>query len=114
MASGRPACASTESAAVLLPANKNLPAKFLLLKVALQAQDVIALGQHLWIDRAVRTVAGGATLAHRFVFEDERASLGDVAFAARFLFGRKCRPSPNDGLPFVRIVTIGATDSSTH
>jgi hypothetical protein len=94
---------------VLLPANEYPPSSGLLLEVALQAQDMIALGQHSWIDRAMRLMTSRAALAHRLMLEHERAALRDVAFAAGLLLCGKRRPATDDGLPFVRIVAIGAT-----
>src|ERR1041385_4673506 len=111
MTPGRPAGAATEPPGVILSPNKYPPAGGLLLEVALQAQNVIAFGQHSGVHRPVRFVAGRASLAHRFVFEDERAALRDVAVAPSVLVSRERRPPPDDGLSPMRIVTIGAADS---
>jgi hypothetical protein len=112
MTPGRPAGATTQSAAMVLSSNQDSSSGKLLLEMALQAQDMIALGQHPRVDRTVRTVAGGASFTHCFVLENERSPLRDVAFATSFLLGRKGGAAANNSRSFVGIVTIGATDSA--
>jgi len=67
---------------------------------------VIAFGEHPRVHRSVWFVAGRATFAHGFVFEDERTALGDVALAARLLLCGESRAATDDCLALVRIVTI--------
>jgi len=62
----------------------------------------------------MRPVAGGASLTHGFVFENEGATLGNVTLAASVLLYRKGGAATDDGLAFVRIVTIRASDSLTR
>ena len=96
---------------MLLSANENFSANRLLLEMALQTQDMVALDQHPRVNRSMGLVAGGATLADGFMFEHEWATLRDVAFAAGLLFCAQGRSPTNDCLALVRIVAIGATDS---
>ena len=113
MAARRPARATTKPARMFLSADVDFSAGRLLLEMALQAQDVIALGEHPRVDRPMGLVASRATLPHSFVFEDKRTALRNVAFTAGFLLRGKSRaPTDNCG-PLVRIVTIATTDSSS-
>jgi hypothetical protein len=89
-------------------ANHQLPWS-LLLEMAANAQIMISLGQHFCVHRAVGIVAGRAALPDGFMFEDERAALGQVTFAAGFLF-RGEPGSSMDGVALVRIVAVAATD----
>ena len=52
------------------------------LRVAFQAQIVVALGQHLRVDRAMHVVAGGAALSHGFMLEHVRPGLLAMALRA--------------------------------
>jgi len=83
----------------------------LLLEMALQAKSGVAFGEHTRVDGAMRPVARGASLAHGFVLKNERAALRDMAFPASVLFCRESRAAANDGLAFMGIVAIRATDS---
>ena len=55
-------------------ANDNISALHLL-EMAFEAKVCIAHGEHLGVDRAMRTVTGSAAFMHRFVFEDIRTAL---------------------------------------
>lgn len=57
----------------------------LLLEVTLEAQVRVALGEHLLIGGAVRTVAGNASFTGRLMREDEWTSLLSVALHAGFI-----------------------------
>ena len=99
---------------MILPADQNFAADGLLLEMAFQAQHMIAFRQHPRIDRTVRSMASRASLAHRFMLEHKRAALRDVTFAASVLLGAERRAATDHRRSLMRIVTIGATDSSTH
>ena len=75
MAAGRPACPLRQECGVIDIAEKNSARLGRLLEMAFQTERLIAFGQHALIDRAMRRVAGGATFAHRFVFENKRPAL---------------------------------------
>ena len=98
---------------MFLPADVDPPADRLLLEMALQAQDMIALDQHPRVDRPVWVVASRAALPHRLVFEDEGTALGHMAFAAGLLLGGKGRAAADDRRSLVWIMTITATDFSS-
>ena len=76
--SGAPARALSQKRSVIRVADVNLLAPHaqpLHLGVALQAKVWIILDQHLPVDRAVRIMADGASLAQRFVLENKRPAL---------------------------------------
>lgn len=81
----RPASPASEAACVILPADQYPSAGGLLLEVTLEAEHLIALSQHPLIHRTMRFVACRAPLSHRFMLKYKRASLRNVAFAARLL-----------------------------
>jgi hypothetical protein len=114
MATGRPTGAASKSAGVVLAANEYSSAGGLLLEMALQAKSGVAFGKHARVDGAVRPVAGSAPFADRFVLEDERPALSNVALAAGVLFCGESGATPDNGLAFVRVVTIRAGDSLAH
>jgi hypothetical protein len=89
-------------------ADQELPGR-LLLEMASNAEVVVALSEHFGIHRAVRIVTDGAAFAHRFVFKHERPALGGVALAASVPFERQ-RSSTVDGITFMGVVAIAATD----
>lgn len=110
MASGRPTGAASEPSGMVLPADQDPSGRGLLLEVAFKTQHMIALGEHARVDRTVWLVTGRAAFAHRFVLEDKRSALSDVALAAGLLFRRKRRAAPNNRLTLVRVVAVRATD----
>ena len=80
--SGAPARALSQKRSVIRVADVNLLAPHaqpLHLGVALQAEVRIVFDQHLPVDRTVRIVADGASLAHRLVLENKRSALLAVA-----------------------------------
>ena len=74
--------------------------------MALKTQDMVPLGEHSRVHRPVWFVAGRAPLAHGFVFEDKGTPLRDVALTAGLLLCGKSRPTADDRLALVRVVTI--------
>ena len=57
----------------------------LFLEMTFQAKGLVALGQQPLVNRAVRLVAGVATLAQRFVLEDKRSTLHSVTLETGFV-----------------------------
>lgn len=57
----------------------------LLLEMTFQTKGLVALGQHPLVNRAVRLVAGVATLAQRFMLEDKRSTLRSVTLETGFV-----------------------------
>ena len=119
MAAGRPACPLRQECGVIDIAEKNSARLSRLLEMAFQTERLIAFGQHALIDRAMRRMAGGATFAHRFVFENKRAALCGVTLQARLICAQKRDAATFDRLlqvcastlnsaSFVRIVAIRA------
>ena len=78
----------------------------MLLEMAFETQDMVPLGEHSRVHRSVWFVARRTALAHRFVFEDKRTALRDVALTAGLLLRGKRSAATNDRLAFMRIVTI--------
>jgi len=81
---GAPATAEFQFVGVIFVADQDLPRteeRALRLGVALEAKVVVALDEHLVVDRAVGAVTNRAAFAHGFVLEDER--LGLVAMTLR-------------------------------
>ena len=110
MASATPAGALTQKGRVILTPDDDASADLLLLEMAPEAQRRVALAQELRIDGAVRPVADGASLAHRFVDEYVRAALGGMAGQAGLAFAQQCRAAPFHGRAFVWRVAIAAGD----
>jgi len=74
MTARRPTTAHSHERRVRRFSNQNFPrrhARPLHLRVTSQAKIRVGLHEHFAIDRAVRIVAGSATLPHRFVFKNE-------------------------------------------
>ena len=87
VASGAPAgTAGRITSMTRVATHLQLPPYQLLLKVALEAEIMIPLGEHALIYRAVRRVAGGTTLAQGLVLEDEGSLLRRVALKAGLIF----------------------------
>ena len=76
--------------------------------VALDAQGLVAFGEHLLVHRAVGVVAGGATFADGVVSEDEGTGLGLVALEAGFVFAGELRTDTLDGIAGVRVMAVTA------
>lgn len=81
------------------------------LRVALEAKIIVALGEHLGIDRAVGAVTNRAALTHRFVLEDERLDLIAMTLCAGLIESR--HGEATGGLHDVRAVRVMALDA-TH
>ena len=108
VASRRPACPAGEERGVIASANENGAPADLLLEVALETEGGVALGQHLLIDRAVRLVAGVATLPERFVLEHIRPPLHGVTLEAGVVSAHDVRAAALHRGAFVWIVASGA------
>ena len=81
----------------------------LLLKVALEAETLVAGDQHSLVDRAVRLVTRRAAFTQRLVLINERPELHRMALAAGFVFGKQGSPSRLHRRSLVRVVTVRAT-----
>jgi hypothetical protein len=91
VASGAPARAAAYERGVRSFADENLPTQCGYLRVAFQAEVIIALHEHLVRDGAVRVMADGATFAQRFVVEHHRARLLAMTFRTAFVQPRHAR-----------------------
>jgi hypothetical protein len=91
-------------------ADKNLAARLVLnLGVAFEAKIRIALQEQLAVNRTMRVMADGATLAQRFVFEHKRPGLLTVTLRARFIEARHGKASRRlENVASVRIVALHA------
>lgn len=109
MAPRGPASAPAQISRVIALSEDDLAGIDLDLGVALQAEIVVALDQHLRVDRAVGTVANRAAFAKRLVFKREGAGLFPMALGARFIesgHGQAARRFHH--VPAVRIVALRA------
>jgi len=109
VAAGRPAGSLGDKLGMIAPADEELPGG-LLLKVAADAQILIALRQHLGVHASVRLMAGGASFADGFMLENKGTSLRNVAFPARFTFEGQGGAATVNGVGLVRIVAIRTSD----
>ena len=109
-----------QTVSVIGIADENSATCFLFLEVTLQAQRLIALGQHSRVHRAVWRMATDAAFTQRLVLKHERTGLGDVTLEARFVLAkqqssaafdllRQAGPAAFDRAADVWIVAIGAT-----
>jgi len=80
------------------------------IEVAFQAQRLIALIEHLLINRAVRAVTGAAAFADGSVREDEGPRLLLVALLAGFGFAAELSAAAFSGVTAVRVVAISAAN----
>ena len=101
---------SGQARRVILPANENPSRCRLLLEMTFQAQGRIAFLEHPGIHRPVDRVAGRATLAHRFVLENERTALSRVTPATSVEFRGQGGAAADDCAALVRIMAVAATD----
>lgn len=112
MAARAPATAEPEFVRVIFPANENLARtdeRPLRLRVALEAEIVVAFGEQLGIDRAVRVVTGRAAFPQGFMFEDERFALFPVAGSAGLVHARHGKATRRfQDVRTVRVVTLDA------
>ena len=93
---------------MIATSNDNDSGRGLLLKMAFEAECLIALRQHTRVHRAVDLMTSGATLPHRLMFKDKRAALRRVAFAAGVAFPRGISESAMDGIALMWMVAIRA------
>ena len=85
VAPGTPAGSAGEEGGVVNGADGDASGAGLLLEVAFQAEDRVALGKHLLVHGAVGSVAGEAAFAHGFVFENVGSALELMTGEARFV-----------------------------
>jgi hypothetical protein len=99
--------------------NENVPRYFLLLEMAFYAERGVAFIQQALIDGAVRRMANGAPLPHRFVLIDKRAALLRMTLEASFVSAQECKAAGSELLlnicrgalgrdPFVRLMAVAA------
>ena len=87
----------------------------LLLKVALEAEHLIARHQELLVDGTVRIVAGGATLTQRLMLEDKWSFLRRVALKTDFIFAHQIRgTSTLHNGSLVGIMAVAAAHPPLH
>ena len=89
VAAGGPTRPLLEETRVVDVSNENVPGYFLLLKMAFDTKRRVALIQQALVDRAVRRMADGATLAHCLMLVDKRAALLRVTLEAGFVFAQE-------------------------
>ena len=110
VAARAPACAALHEGRVITAADHELDAGSLLLKMALQAERLVACLEHLVVYGAVRVVARGAVLTQRFVLENKRTALSAVTLEAGLIRAGEFRAAGHYGVTFVRIVAVAARD----
>ena len=110
MAAGTPTGAARQVVRVFVTADDDLSGCHLGLHMALEAKDLVPLGEHPLIDGAVGRVAAGAAFAEGFVLEDERTALGRMAFEAGFVRGRHGSPAALHCPSFVGVMAVAAAD----
>ena len=93
MAAGAPASALAKARRVIELTDHDGALLGLNLRVAFQAQIVIALDEHLGMDRAVRLMTGDAAFTHGFVAKNERTRLFPVALGALFIRAGHGKPA---------------------
>jgi hypothetical protein len=85
------------------------------LKVALEAEICVAGDQHLGVYRAVRVMAGCAPFTHCIVNEYKGTFLRRMALGAGFVLGLESRAAlALDGIAFMRVMTVTASDLARH
>ena len=82
MAPGAPAVAPGDIVGVIASPDFQPSLDRLLLKMALEAEDMIGRLQHLGVDRPVLRMAGHTPFPNRLVFKDKWAPLGGMALQA--------------------------------
>lgn len=109
MTPGRPAGASRQKTGMIHFANVNRAVCTLLLEVALKAEGLVPLGQHLRVDRSVRDMAGGAAFAQRLMLENKRSPLLGVALETGLVPAHHVgRAPPLDDRSLVWVVAVRA------
>ncbi len=113
MTAATPASAARQEGVVRNGANHDRIASRagdLALEVAFEAEIVIALLQHLLIDRSVHTMTTAAAFPDGFMFEDEWPALRDMAFDAEILLCEQGGATCAHGVPFMGVVAVDAGD----
>ena len=95
---------------MVLSADRDSSRYELLLKVALEAETLVAGDQHSLVDRAVRLVTRRAAFTQRLVLIDKRPELHRVTLAAGLVFRKQRSPSGLHHWTLVRVVAAPATD----
>jgi hypothetical protein len=120
MAASRPTRSLLQETRMIDVSNENVPGYFLLLEMALYTKRRVAFIQQALIDRAVRRMTDGASLAHRLVLIYKRPALLGVTLEAGFVFAQERKAASFEFLlnicrrafdrdPFVRLMTIGTS-----
>ena len=89
MAASRPTRPLLQKIRVIDISNENVSGYFLLLEMALQTQRRVTFGQQSLVDRSVGCMADGASLTHRLVLVDKRATLLRVTLETGFVSGQE-------------------------
>ena len=119
MAAGRPTRPLLQKARVIDVPNENVPGYFLFLEMTLYTKRRVAFIQQALIDRAVRGMTDGASLAHRLVLIYKRAALLRMTLEAGFVSAEERKSAGFKPLlnicwgalgrdPFVRFMAIAA------
>ena len=119
MAAGRPTRPLLQKVRVIDVSNENVPGYFLFLEMTLYTKRRVAFIQQALIDRAVRGMTDGASLAYRLMLIDKRAALLCVTLETGLVFAQErktagfkflldIRRSAFDRDAFVYLMTIRA------
>src|SRR5262245_60005472 len=106
VASGGPTRTLLDANRMVGTPNQN-PAAPHLLEMTVDAQVVISRHEHLLVDGAMGIMAGGASVAHGFVFEDERTPLRGMTPEAVLILRQQGRAAFERGA-FMRVMAVGA------
>jgi len=108
VATGRPARAATEELGVIASADENLADGRLMLKVALEAESGIPLGEKFLVNRAVGLVADKAAFARCLVLVNKRPALLRVATVTGLVIAHERSATCDNRVALVRVVAITA------
>ncbi|MDB6032516.1 MAG: hypothetical protein JWM16_2854 [Verrucomicrobiales bacterium] len=97
MATGAPASAQPQMGGVVFLSDKNMASTepgsgSLILRVAFQAEVIVALHKHLGVDGAMGRMANRAAFAQRLMLVNERPALLAMALAASLVLARHGQP----------------------
>ena len=113
--SGRVTAAQPQGSGVIDLPNDDLPGRSLVLGMAFEAEMVARRRQQPAMDRAMRRMADGASLAQSLVFEHERPVLLSMTGAARGVLARHGQTAGRfQNLRPVRIMAGHAVDPALH
>lgn len=112
MTTGTPAGAAGEEGGMVEGADHDATGGGLLLEVAFEAEHGIAGGEHLLVDRAMGLVAGEATFADGFMFEDVGTALGGVTGEATFVDGGEGGAAGLEGVAAVGVMAGAAAEAA--